>query len=150
MEACYVKAEAFFSREFARPLVTFGRSGRNAGTAFLQQNRINFHPILFKENEQMFIENVIPHEISHLLVWILYGKVKPHGQQWQAVMTEVFQCRADATHQFDISRAATTYRYVCSCNSYALSTRRHNNVKRGMQYRCKRCQQPLNYAPPGN
>ncbi|WP_412727638.1 SprT family zinc-dependent metalloprotease [Alteromonas sp. D210916BOD_24] len=145
VEACYDKADAFFGQAFPRPTVTYRRSGRNAGTAFLQQNRINFHPTLYKENEKIFLENVIPHEVSHLLVWLLYGKVKPHGAEWQSVMVKVFNCRPDTTHQFDIRRAANTFRYTCHCDSYELSTRRHNNVLKGMQYRCKRCRHPLKH-----
>jgi len=105
----------------------------------LQQNRINFHPTLLKENTNDFLKSVVPHEISHLLVWQLFGKVKPHGKEWQSIMRAVFSCEPNATHSFDVTSAVKTFPYRCQCSTYALTTRRHNNIKKGMQYRCKRC-----------
>lgn len=126
-------------RKFEKPNVTFRRSGKNAGTAFLQQNRLNFHPLLYVENADAFINEVVPHEVSHLLVWTLFGKVKPHGVQWQTIMRDVFNCAPNTTHSFEVQHLTTTFPYRCDCNSYALSLRRHNNIKKGTQYRCRRC-----------
>ncbi|WP_421134749.1 SprT family zinc-dependent metalloprotease [Alteromonas sp. A079] len=136
----YLTAEQFFSQPFVRPALTFRRSGKNAGTAFLQQNRINLHPTLFKENAEAFIRTVIPHEISHLLVWTLYGRVKPHGKEWQAVMQNVFNLHPSTTHRFDVSSVTTAgYAYHCECNTHNLTTRRHNKILRGTEYRCRAC-----------
>ena len=101
-----------------RPAITFRRSGKNAGTAFLQQNRLNFHPILYKENSEVFIREVVPHEVSHLLVWILFGRVQPHGKEWQSVMRGVFDCSPSATHQFDVKRVSRSFSYKCDCDTY--------------------------------
>ncbi len=95
--------------------------------------------MLFKENADAFLSDVIPHEVSHLLVWTLFGMVQPHGKEWQSVMRTVFNCSPDTTHQFDVKRVTRTFRYVCECDSYELSTRRHNNIKRGAKYKCKKC-----------
>ena len=147
VEHCYEKAEAYFGRRFPRPALTFRRSGKNAGTAFLQQNRINFHPILLSDNAEIFKAEVIPHEVSHLLVWQLYGKVKPHGAQWQAMMRDVFGCMPNTTHSFDTSRlGAVEFAYRCDCDTIMLSRRRHNTVLKGGQYRCGRCKQLLKRA----
>ncbi|MDB2330763.1 SprT family zinc-dependent metalloprotease [Alteromonas sp.] len=136
----YLTAEQFFSRSFTQPALTFRRSGKNAGTAFLQQNRINLHPTLFKENTEAFIHTVIPHEISHLLVWTLYGRVKPHGKEWQAIMKNVFNLVPSTTHNFDISNVRTTeHAYRCGCQTHHLTTRQHNKILRGTEYRCKAC-----------
>ncbi|MDY6977017.1 MAG: SprT family zinc-dependent metalloprotease [Pseudomonadota bacterium] len=143
---CFEQAERYFNRTFERPTITFRRSGRNAGTAFLQQNRLNFHPILFKENVDAFLKDVIPHEVSHLLVWALFGKVQPHGKEWQSVMQRVYNRTSAATHQFDVKRVTKTFQYVCDCDNYALSTRRHNNILKGAQYRCRKCQSLLRAA----
>ncbi len=144
VEECYSVAEDYFNRHFPRPAVTFRRSGKNAGTAFLQQNRINFHPLLLRDNTDAFLGDVIPHEISHLLVWQLYGKVRPHGTEWQAVMQQVFGCAPNATHRFDTSvLGAEEFAYQCGCDTIMLSRRRHNTVLRGGQYRCRRCKELL-------
>ncbi|WP_268891641.1 SprT family zinc-dependent metalloprotease [Alteromonas sp. KUL106] len=140
---CLQQAEEYFSRPFPYPTITFRRSGRNAGTAFLQQNRLNFHPILYKENTRAFLDDVVPHEVSHLLTWILFGKVQPHGKEWQSIMIHVFGRKPDPTHQFDIKGVTRSFHYRCECDSYALSTRRHNNILRGAQYKCRKCSAPL-------
>ncbi|WP_414827685.1 SprT family zinc-dependent metalloprotease [Alteromonas sp. H39] len=136
----YHHAEGYFSRAFATPEVTFRRSGRNAGTAFLNQNRINLNSALFMENRAAFFSEVIPHEISHLLVWQLYGRVKPHGKEWQHMMEQVFNTPASATHSFDLSPLnLKTFRYRCGCDVIDLSIRRHNKILKGQRYLCKRC-----------
>ncbi|WP_334014427.1 SprT family zinc-dependent metalloprotease [Alteromonas sp. S167] len=146
VEHYYKQADSYFKRYFTRPTLSFRRSGKNAGSAFLQQNRINFHPVLFKENTEAFLTDVVPHEISHLLVWQLFGKVKPHGNEWQSIMRGVFNREPNTTHSFDTKSAVKTFAYQCQCNTYSLSTRRHNNVRKGTQYRCKRCNQILTPA----
>ncbi|KHT52531.1 hypothetical protein RJ41_11265 [Alteromonas marina] len=140
---CYEQAEQYFKRSFDRPTITFRRSGKNAGTAFLQQNRVNFHPLLFKDNVDAFLEDVIPHEVSHLLVWTLFGRVQPHGKEWRSIMLGVFKRSPSATHQFDVKQVAKTFLYECNCDTYALSTRRHNKILKGAQYRCRKCQSLL-------
>ena len=137
--ACYRQAERFFNRSFPTPTITYRRSGRNAGTAFLQQNRINFHPVLFKENKEAFLRDVIPHEVSHLIVWCLYGKVRPHGREWQGVMRQVFGCEPNTTHSFEVTKHTKSVQYRCLCAVHALSVRRHNNILKGAQYRCRKC-----------
>ncbi|MED5521224.1 MAG: SprT family zinc-dependent metalloprotease [Pseudomonadota bacterium] len=147
---CYEQAEQYFKQTFKRPTITFRRSGKNAGTAFLQQNRVNFHPLLFKDNIDAFLSDVVPHEVSHLLVWVLFGRVQPHGKEWQSVMRSVFNCTPNATHQFDVKRVARTFHYVCDCDTYALSTRRHNNILKGAQYKCRKCQALLRAPDVGS
>lgn len=143
LTTCYDKAEQFFNRPFVRPELSFRRSGRNAGTAFYQQNRINLHPLLFKQNRQAFLEEVIPHEVSHLLVWNLYGRVKPHGKEWQDIMTQVFGCEAKTTHSFDVKAVTNTVSYYCKCREHSLSMRRHKSIICGTKYRCRKCNSAL-------
>ncbi|MEW9796692.1 SprT family zinc-dependent metalloprotease [Alteromonas sp. CYL-A6] len=141
VEACYALAEHALSRTFPLPAITFRRSGKNAGTAFLQQNRINFHPVLLKENQAAFFSDVIPHEVSHLLVWQCFGKVRPHGKEWQAMMRDIFGCTPSTTHSFSTqSLGIKGFSYRCACEgTITLSTRRHNTIQRGGKYRCGRC-----------
>ncbi|MDO6568129.1 SprT family zinc-dependent metalloprotease [Alteromonas sp. 1_MG-2023] len=144
VERCYQRADIYFKRTFPRPALTYRRSGKNAGTAFLQQNRINLHPELFKQNENEFIEDVIPHEISHLLTWQLFKKVKPHGVEWQAIMIDVFGRPANATHSFDIAGViGKQFSYTCECSTHQLTIRRHNKILKGAQYKCRKCNSVL-------
>ncbi|GGF55715.1 SprT family zinc-dependent metalloprotease [Alteromonas lipolytica] len=145
LDALYAEADAYFNRSFKRPTLTFRRSGRHAGTAFLQQNRINLHPVLFKHNRDAYFNDVLPHEVSHLLVYTLYGRVKPHGKEWQATMLEVFGCQPETRHQFDLTPLnIPSVTYLCGCGEVELSIRRHNAVvKKQRQYQCRRCKQLL-------
>ncbi|MBU2977057.1 SprT family zinc-dependent metalloprotease [Alteromonas sp. C1M14] len=144
----YRVAQEYFNKSFPLPAVSYRRSGRNAGTAFLQQNRINLHPILFVENRQGFFDDVIPHEISHLLTYQLFGRVKPHGREWQLIMQDVFHVPAKTTHSFDLTNVQTnTMMYQCECGDVPLTLRRHNKVLRGARYLCRRCNNTLVLKP---
>jgi len=149
VSACYELAEHHLGRQFPRPHITFRKSGKNAGTAFLNVNRINFHPIIYTSNQEIFINEVVPHEVSHLLVWQCFGKVKPHGKEWQAMMSQVFNCEPNVTHRLDTSGTTkNVIQYQCQCGVVELGIRRHNKVLKGAQYRCRRCERILVYVEP--
>ncbi|MFC3187437.1 SprT family zinc-dependent metalloprotease [Shewanella intestini] len=141
IEADYQVAELALAKSFPRPKVEFTLRGKAAGMAHLQLNKLRFNPVLLTENFDTFIEHVIPHEISHLLCFRLFGKVKPHGREWQHIMYNVFKQAPKTTHQLDISSVqGKQFDYQCECGVVTLSIRRHNKVIRGeMQYRCRRC-----------
>lgn len=145
VSACYHAAETILGRSFERPSLSFRRSGKNAGTAFLQQNRINFNPVLLEHNLDAYLKDVIPHEIAHLLVYQLYGRVKPHGEEWQAMMENVFKRPAKTTHNLDLGPLKLkTFDYECDCRTIALSARRHNSItQKKRTYICRDCNAPL-------
>ncbi|MBL4817449.1 MAG: SprT family zinc-dependent metalloprotease [Shewanella sp.] len=145
---CYRQAEAYLQRTFPRPEIKFTLKGKSAGTAHLQLNLLRFNATLLAENHQAFIDQVVPHEICHLLAYQLYGKVKPHGKEWQALMIKVYQLEPATTHSLNTeSVAGKTFDYLCDCGSIPLSIRRHNKVIRGeTQYRCRCCKQALKRA----
>lgn len=148
IETCYQLAEAKLNRRFQRPITQFSLRGKSAGTAHLQQNRLRFNPILLNENSEAFMQEVVPHEICHLLCFQLFGKTKPHGKEWQSLMISVFALNPRTTHSFNV--ASVTGRevdYRCACGPIKLSIRRHNKVVRGeSRYLCKRCKTHLTPA----
>jgi SprT protein len=148
VEQDYCLADAFFKRSFPRPEILFTLRGKSAGTAHLQLNKIRFNPILLAENPQAFLSQVVSHEIAHLLCYQLYGRVKPHGQQWQAIMVQLFNLAPSTTHKLNTqSVVGQQFEYFCECGPVNLSIRRHNRVQRGQnQYRCKVCLQTLKSA----
>lgn len=148
VEQDYLQAEQFFKRSFSRPELLFSLRGKSAGTAHLQLNKIRLNPILLTENPEVFLTQVVSHEIAHLLCYQVYGKVKPHGQEWQGIMAQVFNLRPHTTHQLNTqSVTGQEFEYLCNCGSINLSIRRHNRVQRGQnQYRCKVCMQTLKPA----
>lgn len=149
VEQCYLHAETTLNRSFIRPDVSFALRGRSAGTAHLQQNRLRFNPVLLNENTQSFIDEVVPHEICHLLCYQLWGRVKPHGKEWQGLMQHLFQLMPRTTHSFDTaSLTSNQINYYCACGIVPLGVRRHNKVQRGQtQYRCKKCLNLLSATP---
>ncbi len=145
VEQCIQHANQRLNKRLRIPTVSFRQRGKIAGSARLQAWEVRFNPILLEENPQAFLDEVVPHEIAHLVTFKLFGKVRPHGREWQIMMTEVFGIPARTTHSFDVSSVqGDTYRYRCNCSEHQLTVRRHNKVQRKQAtYHCRRCQQPL-------
>lgn len=149
MQTLFAQAEEALNSAFLLPQLTWRRSGKNAGTANLTANRINLNPVLFCHNRDAFFDEVLPHEVSHIVVHQYYGRVPPHGRQWQWVMQHIFGVRPDTTHNFDLEPLALkTFRYRCQCGPVELTARRHNKVVRlQQQYQCRRCKSVLQRCP---
>lgn len=127
------------------PTVTYHVRGTKAGAAYPTQNEIRLNPQLLLENPEEFLQQVVPHELAHLLVYQLFGRVKPHGIEWQNMMTGLFGLPAHTCHRFDTSSVqGKTFPYQCGCQIHQLSIRRHQRVQRGSaSYFCRKCKQKL-------
>lgn len=145
LRTCLDLAEYHFNRSFPMPSVNFNLRGVKAGVAYLQQNEIRLNRTLLLENSEDFLQQVVPHELAHLIVYQYYGQVRPHGQEWQYVMQQLFQLPAHTCHQFDIQHVqGKTIHYRCNCQTHQLSLRRHHNIIRHKtQYRCRLCKSLL-------
>ncbi len=145
VEDCYAELNAALRVNLPPPNIRFDLRGCAAGQARLHNNTLRFNPVLLLENPDPFIREVVPHEVCHLAVHHVYGRVRPHGQQWRALMTEVFNLPASTTHRFNThSVQGTTVPYVCRCGIIQLGIRRHNKVvKRQATYHCRTCKQVL-------
>lgn len=130
-----------------KPQIILNQRGKIAGAAILQQNIIKLQPKLFGQNKAYFVSDVIPHELAHLLVYQHFGRVKPHGKEWQFMMEGVLGVKAKVTHQLDVSEIGiSTFDYQCKCDVIQLSAIRHNRVLKGKQnYICKKCRQTLRF-----
>jgi SprT protein len=80
------KANLKLERRYAEPTLVYQQRGTSAGTAWLEKNEIRLNPVLLLENQQEFIDEVVPHELAHLLVWQHFGRVAPHGKEWKWMM----------------------------------------------------------------
>ena len=141
-------AEQHFSRVFPMPSIEVSMRGKAAGKALLQLNEIKLNKVLAQENPQTFIDEVLPHELAHLITHQVFGRVRPHGKEWQYVMYKVFNLMPSRTHTMDVkSVQGKTYEYRCACSHIPLSIRRHNKVIRGESfYSCKKCRQELTFT----
>ena len=142
---CIHRANIAFQCDFSIPSVSFKLRGKAAGKAYLQTNEIRINPVLFAENRQAILDEVVPHEVAHLITFQQFGKVRPHGYEWQMIMEKVFRLPAKTTHSFEITSVqGKTFEYQCACETHTLSIRRHNKVARKQaNYLCKNCKQPL-------
>ena len=124
-------ANQFFNKEFTIPVMNFELRGQKAGVAYLQQNELRLNPVLLVENGAAFIQQVVPHELAHLLVYQQFGRVQPHGKEWKMMMEQVLGVPAHISYQ-------------CDCQTHLLSVRRHNAIQRNQRsYICRNCNQPL-------
>jgi SprT protein len=145
---CLSIATNKLAMDFAMPNILFKQRGKIAGCARLQSNQLRFNPVLLADNLDAFLEEVIPHEICHLLVFRLYGKVRPHGKEWKSLMSQLYGLTGNTYHKLDVSKVmGNTFNYRCLCGPLELSIRRHNKVlRRKVVYTCMRCGQKLQSA----
>lgn len=139
------QANAHLGTHYPEPKMVYQQRGTAAGTAWLESNEIRLNPVLLMENQQAFVDEVVPHELAHLLVWKHFGRVAPHGKEWKWMMETVLGVPARRTHKFEVdSVRKNTFPYRCPCQQHQLTVRRHNRVLRGeAEYRCTHCGQLL-------
>lgn len=146
IEQVYQDAEAKYQKTFPRPKIGFGIRGRVAGRAFYYQNKIELNFALLLQEKENFISRTPGHEAAHLIAFQLYGGgIKPHGIEWKSVMRVIGQ-DPSRCHNFEVK---TNYIYICKCQKYYFSVRRHRSFLSGkMHYSCKNCNsrlQPLKW-----
>ncbi|MFT4940193.1 MAG: SprT protein [Paraglaciecola sp.] len=145
VEQCYAHAREVLKQDFVMPKILFNQRGKIAGSARLQTHELRFNPILLEDNLQLFIDEVVPHEVCHLLTYQLYGRVRPHGRQWKTLMNLLFGLNGTTRHSMDVVKVqGRTFAYFCRCGPIELSIRRHNKIVRHQQtYVCRCCKQTL-------
>ncbi|TDQ57883.1 SprT protein [Mesocricetibacter intestinalis] len=145
VNACLALAEKHFQRTFPIPEIHYRVRGLKAGVAYLEKNSLGFNRTLMLENSDEFITQVVPHEVAHLVVYQVFGRVKPHGEEWRGVMGELFGLTPHTCHRFNLeSVRGQTFAYRCNCRVHHLSLRRHHNIqRRNMRYICRECQGEL-------
>ncbi|MGL5007108.1 MAG: SprT family zinc-dependent metalloprotease [Plesiomonas sp.] len=158
LQNCIAQAQQRLNCPIFMPTINYCQRGMTAGSAHLQRWEIRLNPVLLLENGQVFLDEVIPHEVAHLLVHLYfvqrntrqeslflppqcYNKVAPHGQEWRWMMQTILEQPAKRTHNFNVSSLRkATFPYQCACQAHMLTVRRHNRILRQQaQYRCVHC-----------
>lgn len=139
------RANLILKTDYPEPSINYRQRGTTAGSAYSSLWEIRLNATLLCENGQKFIDEVLPHELAHLLVHRYFGKADPHGKEWQYMMEQVLNVSASRTHHFDTASVqGKTFTYRCQCQQHMLTTRRHNRIKRGeTEYRCRQCHELL-------
>lgn len=130
------------------PTISFDLVGTTAGKAFQTEQHVQLNAVLLTENIDEFEKQIIPHELSHLLVMHLYGFSGGHGDEWKHTMRRL-GLTPDRTHSLDVTNARTVKRvqgYVCGCGPHEVSTKRHNLLSRGAKAKCRKCGRRLRWA----
>ena len=78
-----------FCRRVPRTQHRLSATRHQRGHRRLQSWEIRLNPVLLLENQQPFIDEVVPHELAHLLVFRQFGRVAPHGREWRWMMESV-------------------------------------------------------------
>ena len=160
LEECLSIAEQIYERPFPYESVLINIRGKTAGQVRYYSNLavskpvLRFNPAILLKYEQQFIDEVVPHECAHLVVYTLYHStlgfrknIKPHGREWQDVMTNLYGLQPRVTHEFVVEASRKDkFRYKCGCEGllHNLSVIRHNKILRQQtEYRCKKCRMSL-------
>ena len=74
------QANLKLERQYPEPKLVYQQRGTAVGTAWLQTYEIRLNPVLLMENVDAFINEVVPHELAHLLVWKHFGACRHTGK----------------------------------------------------------------------
>lgn len=137
-------AEQHYGCRFPTPELNFDLVGTTAGRAYPKCFRIAVNTVLLEENLEEYLRDTLAHELAHLLTLRIHGpQVRPHGQEWRAVM-RLFGVTPKRTHSYDVTtaqiRRLRRYTYRCTCRTYELTSVRHRRAAEGRStYRCRHC-----------
>jgi len=143
-------ASRHFGIELTRPRIGFDLRGKSAGQICLLEAGgclIRYNASILERHPREFLSQTVPHETAHLVAFSLFGpRVSPHGAEWRAIML-FFGARPERCHSYSVedlqTRHLRRYDYHCACRTHKLTSIRHNRIRSGQIYLCRRCGRPL-------
>lgn len=142
---------------FNPPTVKYDIKGTTAGYAvygkFQDVAYIRLNPVIFADHPDKFIERTVPHEMAHIMAHYYYKarnyRITPHGREWKNVMRllgieDIKRCHSYSVRP-DQCKRQQKHAYKCNCQTFALSTTRHNRALQGKKYHCLTCKGLLVY-----
>lgn len=144
------RAAEHFDIDLACRDIRFDLRGRAAGMVVFPRvgnPYIRYNRLLLEENGEAFLSQTLPHEVAHLVAYVMHGRsIRPHGREWKAVM-DFFGADAVRCHNFSLDNHALKklrrFAYVCKCRRHQLTSIRHNRILKGQSYLCRRCGEEL-------
>lgn len=142
------EATGIFGEEVKMPSVRLDLYGTTAGMAIPLKWHLRINPVLMRDNVDDFLDNTIPHELSHLIAHQLYGdKIRPHGREWRSVM-RALGCEPSTYHSMDVlmsylHKYGEAYLYRCDCSEHPLKPMQHEEIIKGRAMSCKACNSDL-------
>lgn len=156
VEECFVKAERFYGEKIPRAEIKFDLTGTKGGTSHYAKKLLRFNRKLAVENEQEYMESVIPHEVSHHVTrWRHgYNGIKSHGNEWKHSMIKIFGISPKRTHAMDVSsvrRKTREYQWSCLCPGrvYNVGLIKHKKLLRNNCV-CQKCLTNLRFSCKGS
>ncbi len=140
-EQVYKQADAVCGRTFVRPGVDFDLAGAFAGLAFEGFGHLSFNLEIYAANQNEFLHEIVPHEVAHLLVFDLYGRVvkggrmQRHGREWKSVM-RLLKAPTNRLHDLLVPGYFVT---SCSCRRRVQLSQKQVGVLK----RCAKCLGPF-------
>jgi len=110
----------------------------------LKSGLLDFNSLLWERaDEQTKYETVI-HEVCHIIAPYRFGRIKPHGIEWQFMM-RLNKLEPKRCHSVDVSdiRKKRRQQATCFCGPREISTIVFNKIKKGYSYRCRKCNGPI-------
>ena len=130
--------------------------GLCAGLAYCSESRIVLNEALFLKNQDEFFNETIPHEVAHILQYVLYPKEKlSHGRRWKEIMIKL-GLKPSVYHHMDISAVDDkVYRYTCACDGgfryHQIPEAKHKRLQKSTRaLQCGTCKTRIIYFPKGD
>lgn len=160
VEEAFLVAELYYGRNFQRPVKFVWETDRTrAGYCHFARKEFGFNPILAAENEDDFINQIIPHEVAHWIDKEVHGyqytvsrrtgrsRRISHGRTWKSIMVNVYGLDPDRCHTYDVASVKTrtrivvkAFKYSCPCGIiFNLTAVRHNKIQKGATFHCMKC-----------
>jgi len=139
------KAREVLGVRMSAPPVVFDLRGTTAGIAITTRDffqivpsKIRYNLGLARENLESFVSKTIPHEVSHLVANVHFGKNCGHGREWKYVMQKVFGIEPNRCHQYDVrnhrARQTKVHVYRCACGEINIGTKHHNLIHSNLNH----------------
>ena len=152
--SCLSTANRATGSSLSLPLIVFDLRGRAAGQFRIREGapQLRFNTAIFARYFDDNLEQTVPHEVAHYLVYELFMKkapgrrIMPHGREWKAMM-QLLGVPATTRHGFDLSdipvRREQRLAWSCGCSTHSITKRTHLRMLRGEKRICTVCKAVL-------